>query len=64
VKYHRSKQEDAYAVGLRTAFTKGVSAGMDSFCGLDDNPYRRYEHRKSWDEGFKSAFEIGERDDG
>lgn len=41
--------------GLSNAEAKGRAAAEDGAFTEADNPYRMYEHRRSWLDGFRSA---------
>lgn len=44
-----------YVKGLLNAEAKGFAAGEDANFSESDCPYTRFEHRKSWLEGFRRA---------
>lgn len=44
-----------YMNGLRNAEAKGYAAGLDKNFAERDCPYRGFEHRHFWLEGFKRA---------
>lgn len=55
MKYPRSRAEAGYVAGLQNAEAKGFAAGQDRQFTENDNPYRKFEHRKSWLDGFRRA---------
>lgn len=44
-----------YVAGLRTAYARGREAAVTKRLRRSENPYRKAEHRKSWDDGWKAG---------
>lgn len=51
----RSSAGDAYVKGLQNAVAKGRAAAEDPTIRERDCPYSRFEHRKSWLDGFRAV---------
>lgn len=52
-RFSPSRQEAGYVKGLFAAYSKGVASADDPAFNESANPYKRFEHRKSWLEGFR-----------
>lgn len=50
-----NRAEKAYITGLQNAFSKGCAAAEDVTITERDCPYKRFEHRKSWLDGFRQV---------
>lgn len=55
MKFNRPKGEERYMNGLWNADSKGFAAGQDPQFSERDNPYKQYEHRQFWLDGFRRA---------
>ena len=44
-----------YMQGLWNAAAKGVASGQDPAFSERDNPYKQFEHREFWLDGFRRA---------
>lgn len=53
MRFQTSVAEQGYVKGLMNAEAKGFAAASDPAFTERDNPYQRFEHRKSWMEGFR-----------
>lgn len=55
MKFNRPEGEKRYMQGLWNADSKGYAAGQDPHFTERDNPYKMYEHRQFWLDGFRRA---------
>lgn len=44
-----------YMRGLEAADSKGFAAGQDESFSEKDCPYKNYEHKRCWTDGFRRA---------
>lgn len=47
----------AYISGLRNAYAKGVAYALDPFMTESSNPYKMWEYRRAWLDGFRAERE-------
>lgn len=52
-KYGHLPDAGSWMAGLTKADAAGYAAGGEPECDETWNPYKRYEHRRSWQEGFQ-----------
>jgi ribosome modulation factor len=62
-RYSSSKAEKSWVNGLWNAEAKGRAAASDPAFTERHCPYTRYEHKRSWLEGFREV-RNGEKSDG
>jgi SWI/SNF-related matrix-associated actin-dependent regulator 1 of chromatin subfamily A len=55
MRFRQSPQEAGYVNGLRAAYDKGFAAAGDPEAAEAGCPYSRWEHRKSWIDGFSAG---------
>lgn len=55
MKFTRPEGHDRYMRGLWNADSKGFAAGQDEQFTTRDNPYKSFEHRQFWLDGFRRA---------
>jgi ribosome modulation factor len=55
MRHRRTPGEEAYMEGFFAAIDKGYAAGLDPKFAERDNPYKRFEHKKNWLDGFRKA---------
>jgi SNF2 family DNA or RNA helicase/ribosome modulation factor len=58
MRHARSPHEKAYVEGLQNAYNKGFGAANDPDAKC---PYKRWEHRKSWSDGFTAGYRAQPR---
>lgn len=51
-RFERTEAQERYMRGIHNALSRGRAAAEDPAFDRRHNPYRQFEHRKSWDEGF------------
>lgn len=54
-KFTKPAGQDRYMNGLWNADSKGFAAGQDEQFTVHDNPYKQFEHRQFWIDGFRRA---------